>query len=249
MKKIFSMFAFVAMCVVLFTACEGLDLGIGKKDKYPVSGTHNGHDYVDLGLSVMWATCNIGAKNPEDYGDYFAWGEVEPKTVYNWHTYKFAQYVTDTTIVFTKYCNLSDDAKDGIVDNKYVLDLEDDAARVNWGGKWRMPTTDEINELMNRCFWNSHVHTSSDGDIDYSDGWQIMGAEGANNNYMFLPAAGYMIEDVLYDEESEDNVGCYWSNRLSSENSSLAYYIWATQWSAASRAVGLTIRPVLDLNE
>ena len=94
----------------------------------------NGHEFVDLGLSVMWATTNIGANAPEEYGDYFAWGEVSPKETYGWKTYKYCEGSYKT---LTKY---NYDSSKGAVDNKTVLDYSDDAARVNWGGNWRMPT-------------------------------------------------------------------------------------------------------------
>ena len=77
----------------------------------------NNHEYVDLGLSVKWATCNIGATTPEEYGDYFAWGEVEPKEYYEWSTYKYCNGLSST---FTKYCTNSDYGKDGFTDNKTV---------------------------------------------------------------------------------------------------------------------------------
>ena len=112
-----------------------------------VDDPYNGHEYVDLGLSVKWATCNVGAVSPEDYGDYFAWGETEPKDFYAWSTYKWCNGSYDT---LTKYCT---DSKYGTVDNKTVLDLEDDAAHVNWGGDWRMPTKAEQDELYNNCTW------------------------------------------------------------------------------------------------
>lgn len=108
------------------------------------TGSHFGHDWVDLGLSVNWATCNIGAVSPEDYGDFFAWGETETKTIYGWSTYKYFESSSKT---FTKYCNDSDLGYYGFVDNKIILDPEDDVAREKWGGDWRMPTIEELDEL------------------------------------------------------------------------------------------------------
>ena len=107
--------------------------------------TENGHEYVDLGLPsrIKWATCNVGATTPEEYGDYFAWGETEPKDNYDWSTYKWCN---ESNATMTKYCT---DSSYGTVDNKTVLELEDDAAYVNWGGNWRMPTKAELDELTN----------------------------------------------------------------------------------------------------
>ena len=104
----------------------------------------NGHEYVDLGVSVKWATCNVGASKPEDYGDYFAWGEVEPKEVYNWSTYKWGNSAQS----LTKYNN---DKSLGVVDNKMELDLSDDAAHANWGGNWRMPSLYDLHSLLTNC--------------------------------------------------------------------------------------------------
>ena len=106
-----------AMVAFTFTSCSLFDL-----DEI------DGYEYVDLGLSVKWATCNVGADSPEDYGDYFAWGETEPKSTYYWSTYKWYRGDYDN---LTKYCTSS---SYGTVDNKKQLDLSDDAARANWGG-------------------------------------------------------------------------------------------------------------------
>ncbi|MBO5975390.1 MAG: hypothetical protein J6P95_06730, partial [Paludibacteraceae bacterium] len=104
-----------------------------------VSGTENGFGYIDLGLpsGLKWATCNVGADSPEEYGDYFAWGETTSKTTYDWSTYKWCN---GSYYTMTKYC---DNSYYGIVDDKTVLDPEDDAAFVNMGGSWRMPTKAE----------------------------------------------------------------------------------------------------------
>ena len=93
-------------------------------------GAHNGHEYVDLGLSVMWAACNIGAERPEDYGDYFAWGETETKEIFN----------NDNCETWGEQM--------GDIDG-----TDRDVAHVKWGGKWRMPTLDEFKELLEKCTW------------------------------------------------------------------------------------------------
>ena len=133
-------------------------------------------EWVDLGLSVKWATCNVGASKPEEYGYYFAWGETQARktTTYNWSTYKWCNG-SDKTI--TKYCTNS---SYGIVDNKTVLDREDDAAAINWGGGWRIPTYAEWTELCNNCSWS---WTTTNGVV----GRKVTGKTG---NSIFLPAAG-----------------------------------------------------------
>ena len=107
------------------------------------------HEFVDLGLSVKWATCNVGADRPEDAGDLYSWGETETKR--SPLTYKFS----DGQGGLTKY--------DG-TDGKSVLDPEDDVAHVKWGGTWRMPTSDEISELIENCTW---TWASVNGEIGF----------------------------------------------------------------------------------
>ena len=117
-------------------------------------GGLNGHDYVDLGLpsSLLWATCNVGADSPGDYGDYFAWGETSTKSSYDMDTYKYCKGSYDTQ---TKYCNDSSYGYSGFTDELTVLESSDDAATANWGGSWRMPTHAEWKELCNtdNCTW------------------------------------------------------------------------------------------------
>ena len=167
------------------------------------------HEYVDLGLSVKWATCNVGATRPEEYGDYFAWGETEPKENYDWSTYK---YCNGTSITITKYCNKSNYGYNGFTDTKTVLDSEDDAATVNWGGNWRMPTDAEMTELREQCTW---TWTTQNG----VNGYKVV---GKNGNFIFLPAAGYLRNSSLGDAGS---IGYYWSSSLSTSSPNYAYRV------------------------
>ena len=165
-----------------------------------ISGNANGHDYVDLGLpsGTLWATCNVGANTPEEYGDYFAWGETQPKEVYNWSTYK---YCNGSYVTITKY---NDDSIWGIVDNKTFLELEDDAAHANWDGDWRMPTIEEQIELIDNCTFTCTVQNGVNGCIVTSK---------KNGNSIFLPAAGARGE--WYDEKNSTGIyGFYWSRSL-----------------------------------
>ena len=189
---------------------------------------------VDLGLSVKWATCNVGAKKPEEYGDYFAWGEVEPKPkeTYSWSTYK---YCVDNYNNLTKYCNDSYYGNNGFTDSKTVLDLEDDAAHVNWGGSWRMPTDEEMTELREQCTW---TWTTQNG----VNGYKVV---GPNGNSIFLPAAGYRYGSSLYNAGSD---GRYWSSSLNSGNPSDAYnvYFYSSHVGRSYyyRGRGFSVRPV-----
>ena len=194
--------------------------------------TENGHEYVDLGLSVKWATCNVGANKPEEYGDYFAWGEVEPKDTYDWSTYKWCE---GSNTSLTKYCTNSDY---GLVDNKTTLEAADDAAQVNWGGVWRMPTDAECTELREQCTW---TWTTQSGVTGYKVTSII------NGNSIFLPAAGGVEGGSIVLEGS---YGDFWSSSLSM---SYPDYAWSTCFSNASydrykghgsRIVGSSVRPV-----
>ena len=165
---------------------------------YSPTGTENGIGYVDLGFpsGIKWASCNVGADSPEEYGDYFAWGETSPKSTYNWSTYK---YCNGSSTTMTQYC---ENSYYGTVDNKTYLELEDDAAHVNWGGKWRMPTRSEQADLIENCTW---TWTSLNG----VTGYKVTSKK--NGKSIFLPAAGYRVDE--FSKVSGTYI-CYWSNTL-----------------------------------
>ena len=193
------------------------------------SGTENRHAYVDLGLSVKWATCNVGASEPEEYGDYFAWGETQPKSNYNWSTYKWCNGSYKSQ---TKYNTKS---SFGTVDNKTTLEPADDAARANWGGSWRMPTKAEQDELRNNCTW---TWTTQNGVNGYKVTSKI------NGNSIFLSAAGYHRGSSL---RSAGSYGFYWSSSLRTGGPcyafSLDFYPSYLDWYGY-RCYGLSVRPV-----
>ena len=178
-------------------------------------------EYVDLGLSVKWATCNLGASKPSDYGHYYAWGETMVKAGYSWDTYKWGKENN-----FTKYNT----------DGKTVLDPEDDAATAKLGSPWRMPTLDEINELIGGCTWK---WTKKDG----VEGYEV---KGTNGNVIFLPAAGYRKGSKSQDIRKK---GYYWSNSLSNVpggvNARDLFFDSNNQnWGFDDRCYGFQIRPV-----
>ena len=152
---------------------------------------------VDLGLpsGTLWADRNIGADSPEGYGDYFAWGETRPKSVYDWSTYK---YCKGSKYSLTKYNNIF---IYGTVDNKTVLEPSDDAATANWGAAWRMPTHAEQAELNNKCTW---TWTTRNG----VNGYKVT---GPNGNSIFLPAASCRYGSSVNNVGSS---GSYWSASL-----------------------------------
>ncbi len=141
------------------------------------TGTINGHDYVDLGLSVKWATCNVGASSPSDYGNYYAWGETSTKS----------SYTEDNSKTYGK------DMGDIAGNPSY------DAARANWGGSWRLPTEEEIDELVDRC---DATWTTMNGHNGYK-------VTGPNGNSIFLPAAGWRSGTSL---SITGEFGSYWSS-------------------------------------
>ena len=220
------------------------------------------YEYVDLGLSVKWAKCNIGANAPQDFGAYFAWGETEPKSSYTWSNYKWCDGTYNT---LTKYCT---DATYGKVDNKTVLDLEDDAANFNWCDEsdlnesgerfsakdfvdpvlvqdfdkytlyWlkRMPTAAEFEELIENCEW---VWST----VEKVKGYTIISK--VNGNSIFLPAAG-AIEIPSY--ETQGSIGCYCSSTGALTNAShLTFYENGRfEMQDHERRYGFSIRPVAE---
>lgn len=208
---------------------EEVSFTTNEQSSTPNVGTENSHEYVDLGLSVKWATCNVGANAPEEYGDYFAWGETTTKSTYNWSTYK---YCNGSSSTLTKYNNSS---SYGSVDNKTQLELSDDAAAVNWGGNWRMPTKAEQDELRNNCTW---TWTTQNG----VNGYKVT---GANGNSIFLPAAGCRNGGSL---NGAGSYGYYWSGSLGTDNPSGAYSLDFLSsdvgWYYYDRYYGQSVRPV-----
>ena len=190
---------------------------------------------VDLGLpsGTKWASFNVGASKPEEYGDYFAWGETEAKSEYSFSTYKHCNGSYNT---LTKYNGNSDY---GSVDNKSLLDAEDDAACANWGGNWRMPTETEWEELMEYCTW------------DWMDNYNNTGIAGrlvtaSNGNSIFLPAAGHKYNTGTQYVSSYCD---YWSSSLSKGNNPLNAYVGSSfsggiYVADGGRDLGCSVRPV-----
>lgn len=217
--------------------------GEGNKDPF------NGYEYVDLGVvvdgkTVYWATTNIGAENPADVGLYFAWGETVGYTTdtSDGHRFIWSNYSSNlcggTDSKMKKYCT---DSRYGTVDGKTVLDLEDDAARVNWQGAWRMPTREEQEALAEQCTW---TRTS----ITNSLGYSISGYKVSNkvdpNKFIFLPNTGNRTS-----QSNDGGSGYYWSSSLGTDLSNTASYLYFNYSYYFNidyeRCFGLTIRPVV----
>ena len=210
MKKSLSVIALVAIVLFTFTSCEkSVESGLGSK-----------HKFVDLGLSVKWATCNVGAETPEAYGDYFAWGEIQSKESYEWETYIYG-------LELKKY-----NKKDSII----VIDAVDDVATVTWGDDWRIPTKEEQEELINRCKWR---WTEQNGVY----GYLVMST--INGNSIFLPAGGHKNKAQI---NKAGESGFYWSSSLheSSRGSATIMYFYSKKMEQTinNRYIGASIRPV-----
>lgn len=239
----------VGSAVITVTTRDG-----GKKATCTVSVSESTvpvPEAIDLGLpsGLKWASFNLGASKPEEYGDYYAWGDVEPyyssqdpltwnegkKSGYAWASYKWCM---GSSRAMTKYCSESSCGYDGFTDNKTVLDPEDDAASVNLSGKWRMPTDTEFTELRNNCIWEWIS-------VNGINGRKVT---GPNGNSIFLPAAGYRGGTSLYVAGS---YGYYWSSSLSTGNSSYAscevsFHSGGVDRLYDSRCCGSSVRPVSE---
>ena len=241
MKKLLALFSLAVLCLVGMSAQQFLAVirNDGTPMNFPISELDSvfilpDRDYVDLGLpsGILWATCNVGADSPEEYGDYLAWGETTPKSEYLWSTYLYGSAAN----ALTKYCTKTSYGLNGYTDGQLTLTASDDAAVVNWGGDWRMPTLEDIRELNNNCssFWTT---------LNGKAGRMFT---GPNGNTLFLPAAGYY-NGALSDEGS---VCGYWSSTLVDYRSDYAYLFYLTSSRVVPggnfRHYGCSVRPVMN---
>ena len=194
------------------------------------------HEWIDLGLpsGTLWATCNIGSDNPEQYGDYFAWGETEPKDFYDTSNYKFNR----GSGMMTKYCTIGSFGSSGKTDGLTELLPEDDAATANWGSDWQMPSLAQVEELLD-TFFTSSKWTS------LNDFYGTMITSKKNGNWIFLPASGFVEGNSIY---RRDSFGSCWSRSLREDAPRDAYdwgFMWSgIFWGADRRYTGENVRPV-----
>ena len=205
-------------------------------DTQSTIGSLNGYEWVDLGLpsGTRWASRNIGAKAPENYGDYFAWGETSPKEIYNWSTYIYCNGGYNT---LTKYCTQARFGNDGFTDNLTTLEASDDAATANWGEGWRIPTKEEMRELYSCC---THVWTT----LNDVTGLKF---SGTNGNSIFIPAAGVRNESIL---ELAGTDGCYWTKSLTTDFPTASWHLFFVSsigyvHDGSYRWAGLPVRAVV----
>lgn len=185
-----------------------LVMGCGKPEEPGDGGEGNGnvvggHEYVDLGLpsGILWATCNVGASRPEECGDYFAWGETQPKDIYDWKSYQFSEY-DGVDFRLTKYCTDSFCGLYGFVDSLTVLEPMDDAVSANWGEGWRTPTKEDYEELTQNATFVWAVQNGVGGRL----------FTGPNGNSVFFPVTGFFLDDQVICP----GLGIYWSSTLHS---------------------------------
>lgn len=225
------------LVLLSFSSCEEEDSVTSKTEN-----TINGHEYVDLGLpsGTLWATCNVGATKPEEYGDYFAWGETKTKEIYDWGTYKYGVGSGCCSLkYFTKY---NTDSRFGNnIDNFTTLFPDDDVASVNWGGKWRMPSIDDQIELIKNCqlIWVERNEVK---------GYKAL---AKNGNSIFLPAAGFMTSKGLVSSSNIE--GYYSSSSLCKDYPYDAHKLYFNSNEVISensgpRNSGITVRAVLKKN-
>lgn len=204
MKKVYLIMTLVCMMMV---SCKP-DSGNGK---------HRGHEYVDLGLSIKWATCNVGSNSPEEYGLYFAWGETSPKSEY---------YIEDNCITYGKKMN------------DIAGDAEYDAARANWGGDWRMPTRAEFNELRSNCTWTWTAQNDVNGyNVEGPNGNSIFLPAAGGRYWLYFDYVGSRGDywcSTPYEEGNNDAYYLFFNG----ECNYMEYYY--------GRHRGYSVRPVLE---
>ena len=225
LRKFFTLTTFL-FAAFSFVACSSDDDDDNKNDKNVVA---DNHEYVDLGLpsGTLWATCNVGASKPEEYGDYFAWGETKTKETYQGENYKWVN-----GDLFTKYCTNS---LYGNVDNLLELLPEDDAATANWGNNWCTPSKDQFDELK-----NSDYTTIEKTTLNGVDGVKVTSKK--NGKTLFFPEAGeYWYEKCLHDDE-----GTYWTRSVEETGALAAYVVdmYSGGWGVRPRPTGYPVRPV-----
>ena len=213
----------------------------------PVRVQEDPHESVDLGLpsGTLWATCNVGANSPEEYGDYFAWGETEPKGDYSWSSYKWMtegqanwQYINKYTFADNQKTGCWYDGDNFIGDGKKELLPADDAATANWGSDWQMPSSEQCEELMSEA--NTTTTWTTQNGVA---GLKI--TSKTNGNSIFLPAGGSMNGTNLMNDGVN---GQYWSRSLYTTYSDYGYNMLASSsglgMAGLSRYYGYCVRPV-----
>ena len=206
----------------IYTSTLLLLLSVAGVAQSPATGTIDGHEYVDLGLpsGLKWATCNIGAIEPTDYGNYYAWGETSTKSPY-----------------YSSNCKTN-----GALINDFSGNSLYDAATANWGNSWRTPKESEYKELFDNCVWIASTQTNLCGQT--INGLLV---KGPNGNTIFLPAAGYYAGSNIGKAGEKHS---YWSSTPDSNDNDKAWYFYSLSnrpfGKGSNRYFGRTVRAVTD---
>lgn len=215
-----------------------------ERQGFTVNGKLGEYTYVDMGLPsrTLWATYNIGAELPTDYGEYFAWGETSPKETYTDENYKFFDGYREWGTHYQQFTKYVWDKDFGALDGKYILDYSDDAAYINWGNEWCMPTYEQIEELALYCdWWRKDITINGQKIIGYA------GKSKLNGNTIYFPAAGWE-----YSNQPNSHMWVwYWTSNVSKQINSRAIYFFYDEderclipEDGTNRCQGLTIRAV-----
>lgn len=229
-----------------FVAGKAYDCAI---TEVTTSGTTRGHDWVDLGLpsGTLWASYNVGGTKPEDYGNYYAWGEVNTKVNYTVSNYTHFSKKSSSNPTYTAYYShyinkYNTQSIWGDIDNKTILDPEDDVATVRWGEEWCMPTYEQLIELVDLCSWT----WTTKNDVT---GYEVT---GINNKTLFFPAAGY----ITSTSGAQGSHGVYWTRSLATDvpegGSDVAHFLRldvndGVEYGYFLREQGFTVRPVRNI--
>lgn len=207
------------------------------KDENNGIGTYNGHEYVDMGLpsGILWATCNLGAEEPHEYGLHFAWGEVTTKTNYEWGNYTLCNGAYNK---LTKYCNVASYGDNGFVDDLIIVEADDDVVVKQWGEGWRMPTYTDMLEFQS--------YTNSEWTEQNGVKGRLFTSR-VNGNTLFMPASGTYKGTDLKDKGTK---GYYWAGEINSINSphrACSLEFDESEYFTSNcnyRCYGQTIRPI-----
>lgn len=200
--------------------------GNGNEEQIPTTGKSNGHEWVDLGLSVKWATCNVGASKPEEYGEYYAWGETTTKNDFYFDNNKWYDQINK---LYTKYNS---------TDNKLELEKSDDVAYMKWGKQWRIPSREQVEELLQQCDW---ILTTKNG----VSGYEVKSK--TTKGVIFLPLAGVRITWFL-----EEGFGDYHTRTIRDKYDFKFFYDLLLRSDryilndGGDRRNGHTVRPVFE---
>lgn len=244
MRKQFIIIASVCMALstLVLTGCEkedkdAISMSQATKGAKPVQGK-DGKDYmvVDLGIpgGLLWATCNIGAKTPDEAGTFFSWGETEPKASYGYDNYKWCNGSYNN---MNKYTYDYDHAAGKVLDSLKTLQAVDDAATQLLGEGWRIPTKKQFADMIYRCDYK---------ECKLEGTWGYLFTSKENGNTIFIPLAG--CRD--YEELLHTDWGFYWTTELNTANSEESYVLWLkksanpVEKKPQLRYLGLPIRAV-----